>query len=120
METSEGKEIILRSCRLAMAVCALKGMALSLLDGLFEEEILTDDIAVVLSGYFETDGAFIDFDDTMDIVEEAEEIFKRDNSHSEWLRKAQLFRQCLKKLETGLTDFSERGINIEDLETDEE
>lgn len=120
METSKGKEIILRSCKLARAVCAMKGMTLCLLQELFEEEILTDDVAVVLSGYFETDGAFFDIDDTMDVIEEAEEIFKRDHSHSAWLRKAQQFRRCLKKLETGLDKFGDADVYIEYFEADEE
>lgn len=121
MEIFDEKEMILRSCKLARSVCALKGMALCLLQELFEEGILTDDIAVILSGYFETDGAFVDFDDTMDVIEEAEEIFKRDHSHSAWLRKAQLFRQCLKELETKLAEFgSDADAYIEERETDEE
>lgn len=120
METSKEKETILLSCELALAVCSLKGMALCLLRDLFEEEILTDDIAVILSGYFETDGTFLDSDDTIDVIEEAEEIFKSEHSHSAWLRKAQLFRKCLKKFETMLADFSEMDTNIEDLEEDEE
>lgn len=120
MVTSKGKEIILRSCKLARSVCAMKGMTLCLLQELFEEEILTDDVAVVLSGYFETDGAFIDLDDAMDVIEEAEEIFKRDHSHSAWLRKAQQFRRCLKKLERMLAEFVEEDTNIECFETDEE
>lgn len=119
METFDEKEMILRSCKLARSVCALKGMALCLLQELFEDGMLTDDIAVVLSGYFESDGAFMDFDDTMEIVEEAEDIFKRDNSHSKWLRKAQLFRQCLNKLGTMLDKFCEGDAYIEDLETEE-
>lgn len=119
MAISDEKEMILRSCQLARSVCAMKGMALCLLQELFDEEMLTDDIAVILSGYFESDGAFLDFDDTIDIIEEAEEIFKRDHSHSAWLRKAQQFRQCLKKLETMVDKFGEGDANIECLETEE-
>ena len=120
MEIFDEKGMILRSCKLARYVCALKGMSLCLLQELLEEGILTDDITVVLSGYFETDGAFIDFDDTMEIVEEAEEIFKSEHSHSAWLRKAQQFRQCLKKLETEADKLGEGDVEIEYLEEDEE
>lgn len=120
MAIPDGKEVILRSCDIARAVCALKGMALCLLQELFEENILTDDITAVLSSYFETDGAFIDFDDTMDIIEEAEKNFKRDNSHSAWLRKAHQFRRSLRKLELKVDALGEGDVIIESFETDEE
>lgn len=120
MAIPDGKEVILRSCDIARAVCELKGMALCLLQELLEENILTDNITDVLSSYFETDGAFIDFDDTMDIVKEAEKIFNSDNSHSAWLRKAKRFRRSLRKLELKVDVLGEGDVTVENFETDEE
>ena len=120
MSIPDGKEVILHSCDIARAVCELKGMALCLLQELFAENIMADEVTDVLSNYFETDGAFIDFDDTLDIVKEAEKIFKRDNSHSEWLRKAKRFRHCLRKLELKVDELDEGDFTIEFFETDKE
>ena len=120
MSIPDGKETILRACDLARDVCELKDMALYLLRELFAENIMADEITDVLSDYFETDGAFIDFDDTVDIVKEAEKIFKQDNSHSEWLRKAKWFRHCLRKLELKVDVLDEGNFIIENFETDEE
>lgn len=118
------KETLMKTFYTEQANCALKGMLMSLFSELFEEDILIGDISAFMADYFNDYSLEPDAQTAMEIIEEAEEIFKREHSHSRWLRKAQLFRQCVKKFQTLHTDLMRSIINEDlsntfDEETDE-
>ena len=92
-------DTLLKTFNVEQANCAMKGMLMSLFSELFEEDILIGDISAFMVDYFMDYAVELDVQTAMEIIEEAEEIFKREHSHSKWLRKAQQFRQCLKKFE---------------------
>lgn len=91
------KKALMKTFYVEQANCALKGMLMSLFAELFEEDILTGDISEFMAGYFDDDGFEPDTQTALEIIEEAEGVFKSEDTHSRWLRKAQLFRQCVKK-----------------------
>ena len=127
METSDTdlkKETLLKTFYVEQANCALKGMLLSLFSELFEEDILIGDISGFMAGYFNGDSFEPDAQTALEIIEEAEGIFKSEDTHSRWLRKAQMFRLCEKKFKTLRADlmrliFNEDPSNTFDEDTDE-
>ena len=114
------KKTLMKTFYVEQANCALKGMLMSLFAELFEEDILTDDISAFMADYFEGDTIALDTQTALEIVEEAEGIFKSEDTHSRWLRKAQLFRQCLKKFNELHTDFIQSVFSEDDDTADEE
>lgn len=114
------KETLLKTFYTEQANCALKGMLMSLFAELFEEDILIGDISAFMADYFNDYSMEPDTQTAMEIIEEAEEIFKREHSHSRWLRKAQLFRQCVKKFKTLHTDLMLDVFGIDHSDCDEE
>lgn len=118
------KETLLKTFYVEQANCALKGMLMSLFSELYEDGILIGDISGFMADYFNGDALGLDTQTALEIIEEAEGIFKSENTHSKWLRKAQLFRQCLKKFNTLHADlmrsiFNEDPSNTFDEDTDE-
>ena len=100
METSDmnpKKKALMKTFYVEQANFALKGMLMSLFAELFEEDILTGDVSEFMANYYNSDGFEPDIQTALEIIEEAEGIFKSEDTHSRWLRKAQLFRQCVKK-----------------------
>lgn len=91
------KKALMKTFYVEQANCALKGMLMSLFAELFEEDILISDISGFMARYFDDDGFEPDTQTALEIIEEAEGIFKSEDTHSNWLRKAQLFRKCVKK-----------------------
>ncbi len=123
-DTDMQKETLLKTFYVEQANCALKGMLMSLFAELFEEDILIGDISGFMAGYFNDDDSELDTQTALEIIEEAEGIFKSEGTHSKWLRKAQLFRQCVRKFTTLRADlmrfiFNEDPSNTFDEETDE-
>lgn len=91
------KKALMKTFYVEQASCALRGMLMSLFAELFEEDILTGDISEFMACYFADNEFEPDTQTALEIIEEAEGIFKSEDTHSRWLRKAQLFRQCVKK-----------------------
>ena len=102
---NQQKKALMKTFYVEQANCALKGMLMSLFAELFEEDILTGDISEFMACYFNDDGFVPDTQTALEIIEEAEGIFKSEDTHSRWLRKAQLFRQCVKKFNELHTDL---------------
>lgn len=122
METSDmepQKKALMKTFYVEQANCALKGMLMSLFAELFEEDILTSDISEFMACYFDDDEFELDTQTALEIIEEAEGIFKSEDTHYRWLRKAQLFRQCVKKFNELHADLMWTFAD-EDDETDEE
>ena len=117
METQ--KKALMKTFYVEQANRALKGMLMSLFAELFEEDILTGDISEFMAGYFNGGGFEPDTQTALEIIEEAEGIFKGEDTHSRWLRKAQLFRQCVKKINELHSDLMWTFAN-EDDDTSEE
>lgn len=112
------KKALMKTFYVEQANCALKGMLMSLFAELFEEDILTSDVSEFMANYYDSDGFEPDIQTALEIIEEAEDIFKSENTHSRWLRKAQLFRQCAKKFNELHTDL--RRTFEDDSDSDEE